>query len=377
MNVPLFKIFWDNDDLSAISNVIRAGKSWATGSNIELFEKKIAHYIGTKYALVVNSGTSALHLALNSHGIKKNDEIIVPSFTFIATCNAPFFVGAKPVFADVECKTFGLDPDDVKKKLTPKTKAIIPIHYGGCPCLIEDLKEIAEDNNLFLIEDCAESFGASIGGKKTGNFGTQGVLSFCQNKIITTGEGGAIVTNSKEIFENTKLARSHGRLENKDYFCSDEYMDYVGLGYNFRMSNINAALGISQIEKIDKIIAMRRKNANYMTSLLSELDGLEVPSVPRDFFHVFQLFTVRIKKGRKVRNSLIRHLKKNHISSKVYFEPVHKTSFYRKMFSCNNIKLPVTEELSDQVLTLPLYPNQTDEEMDYVVNSIKSFFKKN
>ena len=216
--IPLFKIYWDEDDVEAVTESIRAGMNWATGPNVAKFEESIASYVGTEYAVTFNSGTSAMHAALLSHGIKEGDEVIVPSFTFIATANVPLFVGAKPVFADIEEDTFGLDPEDVKEKITEKTKAIIPIHYGGCPCKIRELKEIAQDHDLILIEDAAESFGAKVKDEKVGTFGDSAMLSFCQNKIITTGEGGVIVTNSEEIYEKLKLIRSHGRWETQDYF---------------------------------------------------------------------------------------------------------------------------------------------------------------
>ena len=249
MKIPLFKIFWDEEDIRAVKGVIKKGAYWTTGPQSKEFEKMIAEYIGTKYAVVFNSGTSALHAAVLAHNIKKGDEAIVPSFTFIATANALLFAGAKPVFADIESKTFGLDPEDVKEKITGKVKAIIPVHYGGSPCLIRELKEIAEDYNLILIEDAAESFGAKIKDKKVGTFGDSAMLSFCQNKVITTGDGGAVVTDSREIYEKLKLIRSHGRLEDTDYFSSWKDVDYVTLGYNYRMSDITAALGISNLKR--------------------------------------------------------------------------------------------------------------------------------
>jgi perosamine synthetase len=170
-NIPLFKIYWDEQDIAEITTAVRSGVSWAIGSNIEKFEKGIAEYIGTKYAVVFNSGTSALHAALLAYELGEGAEVIVPSFTFIATANAALFVGAKPVFAEIEEETYGLDPMDVRRKITPKTRAIIPIHYGGCPCLVNELKQIVEEHGLILIEDAAEAFGAAINGKKVGSFG--------------------------------------------------------------------------------------------------------------------------------------------------------------------------------------------------------------
>jgi perosamine synthetase len=367
--IPLFKIYWDEKDVEAVTEAIKAGMNWAVGPNIEKFEKMIAKYIGAKYCVVFNSGTSALHAALLAYGIKEGDEVIVPSFTFIATANAPLFVGAKPVFADIEEETFGLDPEDVKEKITEKTKAIIPIHYGGCPCKIKELKEIAEDHNLILIEDAAESLGARIGDKKVGSFGDSAMFSFCQNKIITTGDGGAIVTNTKKIYEKLKLIRSHGRLETSDYFSSTEYMDYITLGYNFRMSNIVAALGVAQLKKVDKIIEMRRKNAEYLTaSLKRELKEIMTPVPPNEYYHAYQMYTIMVDN----RDKLMKYLADNGIMTKVYFSPVHLTHFYKNGlgYTC---KLPFTEEKSTQVLTLPMYPALTKEEMDFILDNIKCF----
>lgn len=372
--IPLFKIYWGEEDIKNVTEAIKAGMNWAVGSNIEKFEKMMAEYIGAKYCVIFNSGTSALHAALLAYGIKEDDEVIVPSFTFIATANAPLFVGAKPVFADIEEETYGLDSEDVKEKITEKTKAIIPIHYGGCPCKIMGLREIADDHNLILIEDAAESLGARIGDKKVGTFGDATMLSFCQNKIITTGDGGAIITDSREIYEKLKLIRSHGRLETSDYFSSTEYMDYITLGYNFRMSNIVAALGVAQLKKVDKIIEMRRKNAEYLTARLREIKEIITPTSPENYYHVYQMYTILIKDSKIMRDNLMKYLAGKGIMTKVYFSPVHLTHFYKNElgYAC---ELPVTEEISRRVLTLPMYPALTKEEVDYIVEEMKRFFE--
>lgn len=371
--IPLFKIYWDEQDVEIVKEAIQRGMLWAIGPNIEKFENMLAEYIGTRYALVFNSGTSALHAVLLAYGIGQGDEVIVPSFTFIATANAPLFVGATPVFADIEETTYGLNPNDVIRKITSKTKAIIPIHYGGCPCLITELKEIAEEHNLVLIEDAAESLGATVNGKKVGTFGVCAILSFCSNKIITTGEGGAVVTNSAEIYEKLKLIRSHGRADTGNYFSSTECMDYVALGYNFRMSDITAALGIAQLEKIDRLIEMRRQNAEMLSRKLSQITQIEVPHSPDSFFHVYQMYTIRVKDGQEERNSLSNYLAEKGIMTKVYFPPVHVTHFYRNELGYND-ELPVTERLSQQVLTLPMYPTLTEKEINYIAQAVAGFF---
>jgi len=372
MEVPLFKIYSDETDVAHISEAIRKGMDWAIGPNVELFEEMICEYISTKYAVVFNSGTSALHATLLAHNIKSGDEVIVPSFTFIATANAPLFVGAKPVFADIEEKTYGLNPESVKEKITPKTKAIIPIHYGGNPCLIKELKEIADDNSLILIEDAAEAFGAKIKNENVGTFGDSAVFSFCANKIISTGEGGAVTTNSPDVYRKLKLIRSHGRVETSNYFSTTEIIDYTTLGYNFRMSNIIAALGIAQLSKVDKIIKMRVENAKYMDKILTKIDQINPISTMTKNFNVYQMYSVMVDDTENLRNDLMKYLSMKNIMTKVYFEPVHLTHFYRDVLKYD-CKLPITEQVSKHIFTLPMYPTLTVNEIDYIVEQIERY----
>ncbi len=368
--VPLFKICWSQDDIESVGDVISSGMNWAVGSQVEEFERMIGTYLGTKHSLVFGSGTSALHAALLACGVGPGDEVIVPSFTFIATANAPLFVGAKPVFADIEEQTLGLDPEDVKRKISPRTKAIIPVHYGGCPCRIEELEDIADDRKIVLIEDAAEAYGASVGGRKAGTFGTCAVLSFCQNKIITTGEGGGVVTNSWEICEKLKLIRSHGRDDSAgDYFTTGDSGRYVTLGYNFRLANILAALGVSQHRKVDWIIDRRRNNASLYNSKLAEFgDKVRLLKPPADHHQVYQLYTVRADP--RVRDSLQEGLTRRGIMTKVYFSPIHLTEFYRRTHGHREGELLVTERVSKEVLSLPLYVSQTEEEISRIATSI-------
>ena len=243
---------WNIWKRNILSNVIKRGTYWVTGPEIREFEKKIEDYFNVEYVVTFNSGTSALHTVLLAYGITTG-EIIVPSISFISTANCVILAKAKPIFAEIEEETIGLDSEDVKEKITNKTRAIIPVHYGGKVCKnIVDLKEIADDNNLILIEDNAESFGAKFNNKFTGTFGHAGMLSFCQNKIITTGEGGAICTDDEKIYKKLLLIRSHGRVEQPgtNYFSNIYEMDYIQVGYNYRIPTMCAALGISQLEKI-------------------------------------------------------------------------------------------------------------------------------
>ena len=374
--IPLFKSYWEEDDVEAVAKVIRRGTYWATGSEIEQLEKEIAKFVGTKYALSFNSGTSALHTDLLAHGIT-NGEVIVPSFTFIATANAIVLAGAKPVFAETEAESYGLESEDVKEKITRKTKAVIPIHYGGLASRdIKSLREIAGDHNILLIEDAAESLGSKINGEMVGTFGDSAMFSFCQNKVITTGEGGVIVTDSEEICQKLKLLRSHGRVESKtdDYFSTTKSMDYIQIGYNFRMPTMIAALGVSQLKKIHKVTDMRRKNAQYLTNQLSEIPQIKTPKESRNQYHVYQMYTIQLENNHE-RDLLQNHLIKTGIMTKVYFDPVHLKTFYKNQYHYKEGDLPKTEELSKKVLTLPMYPTMKKQELDYIIESIKDFFR--
>lgn len=370
MNIPLFKIYNNQEDIDWVTKEIKSGKFWAVGPNVTEFEEKLADFIGTEYAVTLNSGTSALHASLLAHGISTGDEVIVPSYTFISTANSALFVGAKPVFADIDEETCGLNPDSVLEKITERTKAIIPVHYAGCPTHVKEIKEIADDKEILVIEDNAEAFGATIGNKKTGTFGDSAILSFCQNKIITTGEGGAVVTDSKEIYEKIKLIRSHGRLENGDYFSSANLFDYIDLGFNWRMSNLTATLGLSQLNKTEKIIELRRKHSNYLNKRISEeTDKIRIFTPPEDYHHVYQLYSMFAEN----RDGLIKYLTKNGISSKIYFDPVHLSAFYKHKLGYNE-ELPITEKVANTTITLPMFPDITKEELDYMVDTIGKFY---
>ena len=262
----------------------------------------------------------------------------------------------------------------MRSKITPKTKAIIPVHYGGCPCLIEELKRIAKENKLIVIEDAAESFGAKLNGRKVGTFGDAAMFSLCQTKVFTTGEGGFIVTDSQEIYERLKLIRSHGRAEEANYFSSSEYMDYITLGYNFRMSTITAALGISQFNKTDRLIKIRRHNAEFMTGALTRIKDIVIPEFPEEVLHVYQEYPIRIKDGEKTRNALKAHLNRRGITTRISFNPIHLTHFYKCVLGYQPLDLEVTEKLSSQALTLPMHPLLTKEEIEYITQEIDGFF---
>jgi perosamine synthetase len=372
--IPLYKIYTDDEDVNLITKIIRRGTEWAIGPEIEEFENTIKNYVGIDYCITLNSGTSALHATFLAYGLGKDDEVIVPSFSFISTANSVLFVNAKPNFADIEQTTFGLDPKSVREKIGKSTKAIVPMDYGGLSCKIFEIKEVAKSNDLVLIEDAAEALGSSINGKKVGSVSDSSIFSFCGNKVLTTGEGGAVVTNSKNIYEKIKLIRSHGRMDKTNYFNNPSESQYVNLGYNWRISTITAVLGISQLNKLDKIIKMRQENAKYISARISKHSEIEVPKPPTNYEHIYQMYTIKFN-NKNTRDNMQQFLLKKGIFSKVYFNPIHLTSFYKESFGTKEGSLPVTEEISQRVLTLPLYPNMNSEEKRYLVETVSEFFE--
>jgi len=372
--IPLYKIYTDDEDIQLITKIVKRGTQWAIGPEIREFEQALENYVECDYCVTLNSGTSALHATYLAYGFGSGNEIIVPSFSFISTANSVLFVGATPKFADIEDHNFGLNPETLSKKISTNTKAVVPMDYGGLPCKINEIKQVTQENNLILIEDAAEALGASVNGKKVGSIADSSIFSFCGNKVLTTGEGGAVVTNSKEIYEKIKLIRSHGRIDNISYFDNTSDSQYEGLGYNWRMSSLTAALGISQLVKLDKLIKMRQDNAKEISSKLSKFSQIKVPSPSVGFNHIYQMYTIRLL-NKEIRDKLQKFLVKKRIFSKVYFQPIHLTPFYMKQFGTQKGMLPKTEEVSDQILTLPLYPNMTQEEKHYLTDSISEFFE--
>jgi len=370
--IPLYKVFTDRDDNKAVNKVLQRGMDWAIGHEIAEFEKKIANYIGTKYCIAFNSGTSAGHAALLAININSG-EVIVPSFTFVSTANWPLMVNAKPKFVDIEEENFGLSPERVKVEITKNTKAIIPIHYGGRPCKIIEINRIARNKKIPLIEDCAEAFGTKIKGVSVGTFGQMSIFSFAPNKILTTGEGGAICTDSRKIFEKLQLIRSHGRLINENYFKTSQLPNYISIGYNWRMSSMTAALGLSQFDKLDRIIQLRRRHARFYVLKLKKINEIKLPDEPKDHLHVYQLFTIQLKNN-LIRHKLQKFLASKGIMTKVFFEPIHLSKFYKKS-GFGKKSLSNTEKISRTVLSLPIFPGLKSEEIAHICDSIKEFFQ--
>lgn len=368
-HIPLFEIAWDESDiLNAVESIGRGGY-WAKGPFVDQFERQLESYLGVEHAIVVNSGTTALVAALRANGVGPGDEVIIPSFTFIATANAVRLVGAEPVFADIETDTYGLDPDDVRTRVTDRTACILPVHVYGTACRIDDILTIADNQNLVLIEDAAEAFGATYEGKHLGTLGHAGVFSFCQNKVITTGEGGAVVTDDHDMATDLRHYRSHGRATG-DYFNDSGSGEYVTLGTNIRMSDLTAAVGCAQLDKADELIAGRRAAATQMNDAFAEVSGIQVQGQLPKATHVYQLYTIELA-PEVDRSTVIDSLDEKGISSKIYWDtPVHQTQYYRETTDAPPTNLPATEAAVDRVLSVPIYPGLTFSQVDRTVDAV-------
>ena len=368
--IPLFEIPWDEDDVSNAVDSITRGSYWANGPYIEEFEDGLEGYLGVEHAVTVNSGTTALVAALTAYGIGEGDEVIVPSFTFIATANAVRLVGATPVFADIERETYGLDPERVKERVTDDTAAILPIHPYGGPCDIGALETIAADAGVPLIEDVAESFGADYHGRTLGTIGDAAILSFCQNKILPTGEGGAIVTDDDDLARRLERYRSHGRASS-EYFDSSDSGEYTGVGTNVRMSDLVASIGCAQLGKVEDHISNRRRVASRLTDGLAAIEGVEPHTAGGRGRHVYQLYTVTLDE-QVDRDAVIDTLTRRGIASKVYWDPsIHLTQAYREEYGYEQGALPVTEEIAGRVLSLPIHPGLRDDEIDRITAAVR------
>lgn len=363
LKILLADPLYDENEFNSVIQVIKSG--WLTqGKKVSEFEESFAKYIGVKHAIAVFNGTAALHTALAALGVDSGDEVIVPSFSFIATANSLLYQGAKPVFADIDPVTLNLDPADVEKKMSYKTRGIIPVHYGGLPADMDSFVSLARKHNLFVLEDAAEAVGSIYRGKKVGAIGTVGIFSFHAQKVITTGEGGMITTNDDELAEKCRIIRNHGRdIKTKKF---------VRLGYNYRMTEIQAAIGIEQVNKIEQVIDKRRRNAVYLTKNLKDIKDLFTPYEPDYSRHTYMLYTVKIDAEIK-RGSLQNFLRDRGIESKVYFNPLHLEPFYRTT-GYSKCSLPRTEEMGKKVLSLPVHAKLSKNDLNHIIDSINLFF---
>lgn len=371
--VPFFVPWVTEEDKKAVLEVLES--RWLTGGPLaRKFEKLFANYIGTDYAVSVNSCTAALHLAMRALNIGPGDEVIVPVLTFAATANAPLFVSAKPVFADIDEKTFNISAKEIEEKITKKTKAIVVVHYGGQPCNMKEIMEIAEDHNIKVVEDCAHALGAVYQGRKTGSFGTIGCFSFYPTKIITTLEGGMATTNDEKIARKIQVLKEHGMT--RGALAREKeitwYYDVVDLGYNYRLNEIQAALGISQLKRIDTINDKRIKAARYYTKKLNEIEGIITPHEAKDRTHAYHLYVIRVLKEKFGidRDELFKKLAARGIGTSVHYTPLHLLTFYKEKLGYKNQSFPVAEHISKEILSLPLFPTISKAQINYTIQEI-------
>lgn len=362
----------DDEDVQSVVEVLKS--DWlTTGPTVNQFEQDLAGYVGAQHAVAVNSGTSALDIAVQALDLPKGSEIITTPFTFAATSNAILYNGHVPVFADIDPATRNIDPDEIRKRITPKTRAIIYVDYAGHPCAIDEIRDIARDHDLRLIEDACHALGASYKGRKTGTFADMTIFSFHPVKPITTGEGGAVVTDDPELAARLKLLRSHGIDRNVgDMFGegSQWAYDMVELGRNYRMTDIQAALGVSQLKKIDTFIKRRNDLAAVYEELIGDLPWLETPQCYGDITHGWHLYTVLLK-GIK-RNDLYRYLHQNNIGANVHYIPIYKFTYYQKLLQIDSRAFPATEDVFDRIITLPLHPAMTEGDLEYISETLKT-----
>lgn len=353
--IPIAKPLLGTDEVQAVTDAIMSGII-AEGRQVADFEKAFADHIGVEHAIAVNSGTAALHAALLVNGIGEGDEVITTPFTFIATSNSVLFTGARPVFADIEEDTFNLNPDAIIEKITPKTKAILPVHLYGHPAEMNTIMEIAEDHNLPVIEDACQAHGAVYGGKKVGSFGT-GTFSFYPTKNMTTSEGGMITTNDQEIADRARMVRSHG---------SKQRYVHEMLGYNFRMTDISASIGLVQLKKLDEFTTKRQSNAGYLSNGLKGINGVTIPTVRYNCEHVFHQYTIRAED----RDELVKKLNKNGVGTGIYYPiPTHKQPVYQELGYDDT--LPLSEMAANEVISLPVHPSVTKDELDHIIEVVK------
>lgn len=369
--IPLSQPDIINREIDAVVSVLKTSYL-SLGPKLQEFEKKIIDYVGTKYAVAVNSGTSGLHLIVRAMEVREGDEVITTPFSFIASANCILFEGAKPVFVDIDPKTLNIDCERIEEKISDKTKAILAVDVFGQPAEWDRLEEIAKKYSLKLIDDSAEALGAEYKGVKAGSFGDAGVFAFYPNKQITTGEGGVIITNDEKIAKLCRSMRNQGRDE------GESWLQHERLGYNYRISDINCVLGIAQLERLDEILEKREKVAQMYNQRLKDLEGIKIPYVSSCVKMSWFVYVVRLRDSytQEDRDSILGELKKRGIDCSNYFTPIHLQSFYRRMFGFKEGDFPITEKVSKTTVALPFYNNLLEKQIDYVCENLKEILEE-
>jgi perosamine synthetase len=360
--IPIYQPTLDGNEKKYVNDCLDTSWISSRGKYIPLFEEKFSEFIGIRHATAVTNGTVALHLAIVTLGIGKGDEVIVPSFTYIASVSTIVSAGGKPVFVDSLESTWQMDPADVRRKITPNTKAIMAVHIYGHPCEMNELKQIAKENNIFLIEDCAEAFGSLYEGKHTGTFGDISTFSFYGNKTITTGEGGMVITNDETLYDRAYHLKMHGLAKYREYW-------HDVLGFNYRMTNICAAIGLAQLEKADEKIARKRELKEWYDAAL-EGAPVKLHGEAKNVFHSYWMYSI-LAENPKTREELKGHLKENGIETRPTFYPVHTMPMFAQKFQ----KLPVAEYLGWCGINLPSWPGLTRGQVNEIADLIKGFYK--
>ncbi len=369
--IPYGMHWIDEEDINEVAKVLRS--NWiTTGPKIKEFEDALCAYIGCRYCVAVNSGTSALDIAVQSLDLPVGSEIITTPFTFVATSNAIIYNRHKPIFADICNDTFNIDPENIRRKITKNTKAIIYVDYAGQPCDIKAIKEIADEFDLYLIEDACHAIGAEYEGRKVGNFADLTIFSFHPVKHITTGEGGAVVTDDEELYERLSLLRSHGiDRDAQDRYGPDASWAYdmKYLGRNYRITDFQAALGSSQLKKLNGFIDKRNELALRYNELLGGIDGVTLPVAEDNVRHAWHLYTILLDRSID-RDEFFKYMRSANIGVNLHYIPVYRHSYYLKNFKIDKSDFSVTEDVFKRIITLPLFPHMSEQQIEYVVTSI-------
>ncbi len=358
--IPFCEPNLEGNELKYVTDCIRSGWVSSKGDYVKRFEQKFINFCGAKFATSVSSGTSALHLALESLEIKKGSEIILPNITFVSPANMVKYAGFNPIFVDCGPKTWTMDPSKIEKKITEKTKAIIPVHLYGQSCNMDPIMEIARKHNLYVIEDTAQAMGAEYKGKKVGTIGTLGCFSFYTNKMITTGEGGMVVTNQKSLIEKIDYLKNHAMQPERRHWFED-------LGFNARMANIPAALGLAQLERIDEFIEIKRKNAEYYDQLLKGVKGIRLPVDEPWAKNIYWLYSILIEPEFPIsKDGLISKLNEENIQAIPFYYPLNELPLYK-----TNEEFKISKRFSETGITLPSSTKLTKQDIEKIVGEIK------